>query len=237
MSPFAVIDSSVVTDGSSARSAYVQPGPYLFEVSGAKPSSEEYEGEAYIRWRLRIKKGAEGAGRTILYTTTLSPDKQWNLGNLLFYTGNKKVAEAISGQELDTWEDFEEFVNRLAAKMKGKLVGGEVIDGSYNGRDTSEINELFPASEFAERFGEEPEAEEDEEEEEAPAPPKKTKKASEPEPEEEEIEEEEEEAPAPPKKTPAKAKAAPKGKVPAKAEGKGKGKKGALDQLNAFFEE
>jgi len=201
------ISDAIISDGQQQGSVYVEPGPYLVEVVGAKPSPEDLDDDKteYILWGLKILQGSEGVGRKLRHYTYMSEAAQFQLGNLLFFTGNQNLAEKISksGKTLEEYSDFVEFVALLEKKTRGKKFGVEVADDSFNGNPRSKVMELFPASEFPERFGGG-----------GTVPEDQYVKAVEDDVEEveddvEEVEDDVEEAPAPPpKKAPAKTAAA-----------------------------
>jgi hypothetical protein len=176
--------------GVEVNSFDVPDGPYVFNVAAVTQKKSQESGQFYLSWELKVDDGPY-KGRKVWDNTSLQPQALWKLRGML---------EAM-GMDIEDGEfeiDLEE--------MQGQLVGGEVVNEKYQGKDKPRIAGYMSPDEV-----DAAETDEDDQQEEESEPPKKssksaatTKKKSEPEPEPEEPEEAEpepEEEPEPPKVT------------------------------------
>ena len=168
-----VDDSSVAInlkgiEGRRARRARIPERNYRARVHEAK-AEQASSGNDMVTWIFEVVDDEKYAGQRLWYRTVLVPQSLWNF---------RAVLEALGVKVKDST------MNIPLARLVDRTCGIEVVDGEYEGRTVSEINDIFPEALLEE---EDEEAEEEEEEDE------EFEDEEEDEEDEEEDEEEEEE--------------------------------------------
>jgi hypothetical protein len=177
--------------GVEAGGFEVPDGLYVLAVQTVTQKKSQEAGNPYLSWEFKVDEG-KYKGRKVWDNTSLQPQALWKLRGLF-----ENMGMDIEDGEFEV--DLEE--------LQGQLVGAEVVNEKYQGKDKPRIASYLPADEVDGESGDEEEQEEEPEPPKKETPKKSTKKPEpEPEPEEEEEEVEEEEAepepePEPPKST------------------------------------
>lgn len=146
--PF-VIDDSIESSG--GRSAYVLQGYYLMEVVSGVLTPPDYEKEMNVRWACRIVEGPDGVGRTIYRYTTWENSKQWGFGQLFAVCGIQ--LGPLKNVPINTYQDLKTLVDTklvpaITANPGPKQFVALVGDSDYSTTKTSEIKDMFPASDW-----------------------------------------------------------------------------------------
>lgn len=167
----------------------VPDGLYVLAVSTVTQKKSQGAGNLYLSWEFKVDEG-KYKGRKVWDNTSLQPQALWKLRGLF-----ENMGMDVEDGEFEV--DLEE--------LQGQLVGAEVVNEKYQGKDKPRIASYLPADEV-DGGGDEEEQEEEPEPPKKETPKKNTKKPEpEPEPEEEEeegeVEEEAELEPEPPKST------------------------------------
>lgn len=147
-SPLVFDDSLLNLDSPSAR---VPDGEYLLSIRGVKTDVKEWPDDVRFKWDFTIKDGPAGIGQIIRMTTTMKTGFQFSLGRLLNAVGfdpTKLVGESIATEaKLDALRTKLE--NTVRNREFGALVVESKPDG--DGRRWSNVNETYPAEDYAER--------------------------------------------------------------------------------------
>lgn len=152
----------------------VPDGLYVLAVQTVTQKKSQEAGNPYLSWEFKVDEG-KYKGRKVWDNTSLQPQALWKLRGLF-----ENMGMDIEDGEFEV--DLEE--------LQGQVVGAEVVNEKYQGKDKPRIASYLPADEVG---GESGDGEEEEPEPPKKETPKKGTKKPEPEPEPEEEEEEEEE--------------------------------------------
>lgn len=146
------IDDSITRIGGG--SVHVREGQYLFALANIVPSKEDYEGEPHFRFELLFTDGPDplAKGQKITYIATFKEDAQFGLGGILTAIGGVKV-DSLKGKAYADYSAWAKLAETLADRLKTKPLGGTVIDNNYNGRISSRVDKVWPASEWENRRG------------------------------------------------------------------------------------
>lgn len=170
------VDFSKVKEGGNFNKKRIPAGDYLAKITKVEDAPAKGDGTFQYLFTIKIVKRPASI---LPYYCKLQENQLWKLRGILIAAG-KSVPKTKSKVDPNS--------------IVGKLIGVTIEDSDYDGKEQSEINGVFPASELEDHDTEEivDDSEEDEDEEEDDA--EDTLDDDEPEAEEEEPEEEEEEA-------------------------------------------
>jgi len=153
-----VDDSSVAinlkgVEGRRARRARIDEGMYRARVHEATAGPSK-AGDDMVTWIFEIVDHPKYEGQRFWYRTVLVPQALWNF---------RAVLEALGVKVKDTT------MNIPLGRLVDRTCGIEIVDGEFEGKTVSEINDIFPEAlleEEDEEEEEEPDEDEDFEEEE-----------------------------------------------------------------------
>jgi len=149
------------------RSVRIPEGNYKAKVHSAE-NTDTKAGDPMVVWVFEIVDHEKYGGQQFYYNSVLTPKALWNF---------RAVLEALAVKVKDST------MNIPLGRLVGRVCGIEIVDGEYDGKTRSEINDIFPEA-LLEEEDEEEESDEDEWDDE---------EEDEPEDEEEDEEDEEEE--------------------------------------------
>jgi len=138
------IDFSKVRDASGINPTHVKEGDYKFKIT----SVDEQEKDGKPMW-VYILQMVGRVSATYPYRITLVENQLWKLRNLLVSAGKEVPKKAVMVDP---------------SKIVGAVVGGSLGDHEYEGRMSSQINAVFPASELEGEEDEKESVDEDEDE-------------------------------------------------------------------------
>jgi len=137
-------------EGRRVRRVRIKEGNYLAKVTSAKAETSG-SGNDMIVWEFDIVDHPKYEGARFWYNTVLLPQSLWNL---------RAVLDALGVKVKDTT------MNIPLGRLIDRTCGIEIVDGEYEGKTRSEINDIFPEALLEENDEEEEEEEEEEEDEE-----------------------------------------------------------------------
>ena len=142
------IDDSILN--TDVISSHVPDGIYLLAIKGCKSDIVSWPDDARLKWTFGIKDGPVGHG-TLTMITTFKKDAQFSAGRLLNAV-DYDVAGKLHGKEL-TQAKFEAMAEGLTKSVSNKEIAALVGEtaSKKNGKFYSNIEEIYPASEFAEQ--------------------------------------------------------------------------------------
>ena len=132
------------------RSVRIPEGNYKAKVHSAEQTPTK-AGDAMVVWVFEIVEHEKYGGQQFYYNNVLLPQSLWSF---------RAVLEALSVKIKDTT------MNIPLSRLVGRTCGIEIVDGEYDGKTRSEINDIFPEALLEEEEEEEEEDEWDEDEEE-----------------------------------------------------------------------
>ena len=140
-------------EGRRARRVRIPEANYRAVVAEIKAEVSS-SGNDMVVWQFDVVDHEKYAGSRLWYNTVLIPQSLWNF---------RAVLEALGVKVKDTT------MNIPLNKLVGRTCGIEVVDGEYENKIRSEINDIFPEAlleEDEEEDEEEPDEDEDFEDEE-----------------------------------------------------------------------
>ncbi len=137
-------------EGRRARRARIAEGMYRAKVHDAKAEAAA-TGNDMVVWIFEIIDHEKYEGQRFWYRTVLVPQSLWNF---------RAVLEALGVTVKDTT------MNIPLGRLIDRTCGIEVVDGEFEGKTVSEINDVFPEALLEEEEEDEEEEEEEEEDEE-----------------------------------------------------------------------
>lgn len=136
-------------EGRTRRRTRIPEGNYRAKVVEAK-ASQAKSGNDMITWMFEIVDDEKQSGQRFWHRTVLTDAALWNLRATVEALG-EKVKDGTMSLKL--------------GRFAGRTCGIEIIDGEYEGKVVSEINDVFPEALLDEEDDEEePDEERDEEE-------------------------------------------------------------------------
>ncbi len=138
-------------EGRRQRRTRIAEGNYLAKVHEAKAETAKSSGNDMVTWIFEIQDHEKYEGQRFWYRTVLAPQSLWNF---------RAVLEALGVKVKDTT------MNIPLGRLAGRTCGIEVVDGEWEGKTVSEINDIFPEALLEEEDDEEDEFEDEEDDEE-----------------------------------------------------------------------
>jgi hypothetical protein len=146
--PFTFDDSVGRTEPSRAR---VPEGYYLVECDLVEPTEENYAKTTgmYFTWRIVQGPAASpslGVGGRLRDYNTLKKDAQFGIGQSLGAVGLERIAKALPGRSMPTYQHLQALAAQISQYARGKRAVALIADQpGQTGRPFSGIESLFPA--------------------------------------------------------------------------------------------
>lgn len=137
------VDFSNVKDAGNFNKKRIPAGDYLATISNIEDAESKSDGVFQYLVSIKINKKPSSV---FPYYCKLQENQLWKLRNLLIAAGIQVPKRKI---KVDP--------NRLI----GKIIGVTVEDDEYDGKEQSTIQGVFPASELADGYSDDPNAEDD----------------------------------------------------------------------------
>lgn len=127
------------------RSVRIPEGNYKARVKSVE-STDTKAGDSMVVWIFEIMEHEKFDGQQFYYNSVLTPKALWNF---------RAVLEAIGVRIKDST------MNIPLDRLVGRTCGIEIVDGEYDGKTRSEINDIFPEALLEEEDEEEGEEEDE----------------------------------------------------------------------------
>lgn len=130
------LDFTNVREGGGVSKTRMPEGDYAAKVAKVT----EYEKDGVPMWNFTFQL-VDRASATYPYYCKLQENQLWKVRNLLIAAGKQVPKKAV---------------NVDPNNLVGATIGLTLVDAEYEGREQSEVNAVFPASELADEVDEEP---------------------------------------------------------------------------------